>query len=199
MYELTEVRKSFRKGGATVQALDGVNLTIDTGEFLAVQGPTGQGKSTLLLRARARGVSPPNRSKPSPIMPPGATPGLVIAPVAGSKRVPTVGPHPLPPPCSGSQLGTMKGFTQRGMIGTAVVPVIVAEFEGLKPSAVAAARTVSAARLQIREKNVGRFVFCTVTVTLSVQGARLKYGSRLELTSSWSSTCALPSKLNEYR
>jgi putative ABC transport system ATP-binding protein len=49
MYELTDVRKSFRKSGATVQALDGVNLTIDAGEFLAVQGPTGQGKSTLLL------------------------------------------------------------------------------------------------------------------------------------------------------
>jgi putative ABC transport system ATP-binding protein len=49
MYELTDVRKSFRKGSATVQALDGVDLTIDAGEFLAVQGPTGQGKSTLLL------------------------------------------------------------------------------------------------------------------------------------------------------
>src|SRR2546425_415898 len=29
MYELTDVRKSFRKGSVTVQALDGVNLTIE--------------------------------------------------------------------------------------------------------------------------------------------------------------------------
>ena len=49
MYELTDVRKTFRRGDGTVQALDGVNLTIEKGEFLAVQGPTGQGKSTLLL------------------------------------------------------------------------------------------------------------------------------------------------------
>ena len=49
MYELTDVHKTFRRGGATVHALDGVDLTIGSGEFLAVQGPTGQGKSTLLL------------------------------------------------------------------------------------------------------------------------------------------------------
>ena len=49
MYELTDVHKTFRRGDETVRALDGVNLTIDKGDFLAVQGPTGQGKSTLLL------------------------------------------------------------------------------------------------------------------------------------------------------
>jgi putative ABC transport system ATP-binding protein len=49
MYELSDVHKTFRRGGATVRALDGVDLTIGSGEFLAVQGPTGQGKSTLLL------------------------------------------------------------------------------------------------------------------------------------------------------
>lgn len=49
MYELTEVRKYFKRNGNTVRALDGVDLTVNESEFLAIQGPTGQGKSTLLL------------------------------------------------------------------------------------------------------------------------------------------------------
>jgi hypothetical protein len=59
----------------------------------------------------------------------------------------------------------MNGFTHRGTTGTPVGPGTIDEFEGLNPSAVAVARTVSAARLQMREKKVGRFAFCTVTVT----------------------------------
>jgi putative ABC transport system ATP-binding protein len=49
MYQLDGVRKVFSKNGHLVPALDGVDLTIGEGEFLAVQGPTGQGKTTLLL------------------------------------------------------------------------------------------------------------------------------------------------------
>jgi putative ABC transport system ATP-binding protein len=48
MYDLTDVTKIYRRGDATVRALDGVTMRIDEGEFLAIQGPTGHGKSTLL-------------------------------------------------------------------------------------------------------------------------------------------------------
>ncbi len=48
MYKLTGVTKTYQKGRATVYALQGVDLVIEDGEFLAVQGPTGHGKTTLL-------------------------------------------------------------------------------------------------------------------------------------------------------
>jgi len=48
MYKLTGVTKDYQKGRGVVHALQGVNLTIDDGEWLAIQGPTGHGKSTLL-------------------------------------------------------------------------------------------------------------------------------------------------------
>ena len=48
MYKLTNVTKSYSVGRNVVGALQGVNLTISDGEWLAIQGPTGHGKSTLL-------------------------------------------------------------------------------------------------------------------------------------------------------
>jgi putative ABC transport system ATP-binding protein len=48
MYELTGVTKNYRKGRGTVAALAGVDLRIEDGEWLAIQGPTGHGKTTLL-------------------------------------------------------------------------------------------------------------------------------------------------------
>ena len=48
MYTLSGVTKDYRKGHGTVHALAGVDLAIGDGEWLAIQGPTGHGKSTLL-------------------------------------------------------------------------------------------------------------------------------------------------------
>jgi putative ABC transport system ATP-binding protein len=42
------VTKNYAKGRGTVAALRGVDLVIEDGEWLAIQGPTGHGKSTLL-------------------------------------------------------------------------------------------------------------------------------------------------------
>ena len=48
MYKLTGVKKQYQKGRTTVNALAGVDLVIEDGEWLAIQGPTGHGKTTLL-------------------------------------------------------------------------------------------------------------------------------------------------------
>jgi putative ABC transport system ATP-binding protein len=48
MYKLTGVTKDYPKGRGVVHALRGVDLTIEDGEWLAIQGPTGHGKTTLL-------------------------------------------------------------------------------------------------------------------------------------------------------
>jgi len=48
MYKLTGVTKNYQKGRTTVHALQGVDLVIEDGEWLTIQGPTGHGKTTLL-------------------------------------------------------------------------------------------------------------------------------------------------------
>jgi putative ABC transport system ATP-binding protein len=48
MYRLTGVSKTYDGKGRSVQALRDVDLTIAPGELIAIQGPTGGGKSTLL-------------------------------------------------------------------------------------------------------------------------------------------------------
>ena len=48
LYELDDVRRTFRRGPAEVRAVDGVTASIGEGEFLAIEGPSGSGKTTLL-------------------------------------------------------------------------------------------------------------------------------------------------------
>ncbi len=43
-----EVRKSYRMGEVTIHAADGINLTIERGEFAVIVGPSGAGKTTVL-------------------------------------------------------------------------------------------------------------------------------------------------------
>ena len=47
-YELQGVAKFFQRGPTTVRALDGIDLSIESGEFVALEGPSGSGKTTLL-------------------------------------------------------------------------------------------------------------------------------------------------------
>ncbi|MDR0317895.1 MAG: ABC transporter ATP-binding protein [Lactococcus lactis] len=49
--ELKNVKKSFKDGDETIEALKETNFSVDKGEFVAIIGPSGSGKSTLLTIA----------------------------------------------------------------------------------------------------------------------------------------------------
>ncbi len=48
LIELEDICRVYGEGEIAVRALDGINLTVDAGEFIAIMGPSGSGKSTAM-------------------------------------------------------------------------------------------------------------------------------------------------------
>ena len=48
MIEMKQIVRKFSLGEETITAVNNANLTIDSGEFVAITGPSGSGKSTLM-------------------------------------------------------------------------------------------------------------------------------------------------------
>jgi len=48
LIEVRDLRKTYEVGDEPVHALDGVSMTVDNGEFVAIMGASGSGKSTML-------------------------------------------------------------------------------------------------------------------------------------------------------
>ena len=48
LIQVRNVEKQYHRGSETIRVLDGLNLDIEQGEFVAFMGPSGSGKTTLL-------------------------------------------------------------------------------------------------------------------------------------------------------
>ena len=54
LIELKNIIKNYDNGGVITKVLRGVDLSVDEGEFVAIMGPSGSGKSLLLKALSGR-------------------------------------------------------------------------------------------------------------------------------------------------
>src|SRR5256714_2327326 len=48
LIQVRGLNKTYKRGGESIQVLQGLNLDVDAGDFVAFMGPSGSGKTTLL-------------------------------------------------------------------------------------------------------------------------------------------------------
>lgn len=117
--ELRAATKTFHSGGTSVQAVAGVDLTVRTGELLAVLGPNGAGKSTSL----------------------GMLTGLT-APTSGTARVFGTDPRDL---AARQRMGVM--LQSSGVPDTLRVRELITAFRGYYPAPLTFSQVVDTAGL----------------------------------------------------
>src|SRR5260370_6826604 len=48
LIQVRGLNKTYKRGGESIQVLQGLNLDVEKGDFVAFMGPSGSGKTTLL-------------------------------------------------------------------------------------------------------------------------------------------------------
>lgn len=46
--EISDLKKKYKRGSEDIHALDGISLTVNSGEFMSITGASGSGKTTLM-------------------------------------------------------------------------------------------------------------------------------------------------------